>query len=90
MENHLEVIAVNGKYFGTSILLGFMHQEKTFLSVLAKDVTTVHPSLLSSLDDIGRSQVEELLRRLGVKMWTPKEVVNNHIIPVFKSKKWKV
>ncbi|XP_022793492.1 uncharacterized protein LOC111332406 isoform X4 [Stylophora pistillata] len=68
---------------------GFMHQEKTFLSVLAKDVTTVHPSLLSSLDDIGRSQVEELLRRLGVKMWTPKEVVNNHIIPVFKSKKWK-
>ena len=57
--------------------------------MLEKDLPTVHPSLLSALDDIGRSQVE-LLKRLGVKMWTPKEVINNHIIPVFKSKQWKV
>lgn len=67
-----------------------MHQEKTIFSVLEKDLPTVHPSLLSALDDIGRSQVEQLLKRLGVKMWTPKEVINNHIISVFKSKQWKV
>ena len=58
--------------------------------MLEKDLSTVHPSLFSSLDDIGRSQVEQLLRSLGVKVWSPKELVNSHIIPTFKSDKWKV
>ena len=69
---------------------GSKSQEQTTFSVLEKDLSTVHPSLFSSLDDIGRSQVEQLLRSLGVKVWSPKELVNSHIIPTFKSDKWKV
>lgn len=53
-------------------------------------MSTVHPALFSSLDDIGRSQVEQLLRRLGVKSWSARELINSHIIPIFKSGKWKV
>ncbi|XP_068725664.1 uncharacterized protein [Montipora capricornis] len=64
--------------------------EKTCLNILETDLSTVHPSLFSSLDDIGRSQVEQLLKRLGVKTWNAKDLVNSHIIPTFKSGKWKV
>ena len=58
--------------------------------MLEKDLSTVHPALFSSLDDIGRSQVEQLLRLLGVKTWSARELINSHIIPAFKSDKWKV
>ena len=73
-----------------SVIPGSKPQELTTFTVLEKDLSTVHPVLFSSLDDIGRSQVEQLLRRLGVKVWSPKELVNSHIIPTFKSDKWKV
>ena len=69
---------------------GAKSQEQTCFTVLEKDLSTVHPALFSSLDDIGRSQVEQLLRRLGVKSWSARELVNSHIIPIFKSGKWKV
>ena len=72
------------KYFAN--VLG----EKTCHSILETDLSTVHPALFSSLDDIGRSQVEQLLRRLGVKTWSAKDLINSHIIPTFKSDKWKV
>ncbi|XP_078347983.1 uncharacterized protein LOC144633073 isoform X2 [Oculina patagonica] len=68
---------------------GAKSQEQTFSTVLEKDLSTVHPALFSSLDDIGRSQVEQLLRRLGVKSWSARELINSHIIPTFKSHKWK-
>lgn len=50
----------------------------------------MHPALFSSLDDIGRSQVEQLLRRLGVKSLSARDVINGHILPTLKSDKWKV
>ncbi|XP_068715873.1 uncharacterized protein [Montipora foliosa] len=63
--------------------------DKTCHSILETDLSTVHPVLFSSLDDIGRTQVEQLLRRLGVKTWSAKDLINSHIIPTFKSDKWK-
>ena len=50
----------------------------------------MHPALFSSLDDIGRSQVEQLLRRLGVKSLSARDLINSHILPTLKSDKWKV
>ena len=50
----------------------------------------MHPALFSSLDDIGRSQVKQLLRRLGVKRLSARDLINSHILPTFKSDKWKV
>lgn len=61
--------------------------DKTCHSILETDLSTVHPVLFSSLDDIGRTQVEQLLRRLGVKTWSAKDLINSHIIPTFKSDK---
>lgn len=78
----------NQKLFNTQSRL--VLDENTCLSILETDLSTVHPDLFSSLDDIGRSQVEQLLRRLGVKTWNPKDLVNSHIIPTFKSDKWQV
>ena len=71
-------------------LPGAKSQEQTSFTVLERDLSTVHPALFSSLDDIGRSQVEQLLRRLGVKSWSARELINSHIIPTFQSSKWKV
>lgn len=83
--------------FGPSLFIalhcnfsGAKSQEQTCFSVLERDLSTVHPALFSSLDDIGRSQVEQLLRRLGVKSWSTRELINSHIIPAFKFGKWKV
>ena len=71
-------------------VLGAKSLEQTCFTVLEKDLSTVHPNLFTSLDDIGRSQVEQLLRRLGVKSWSAKELINSHIIPTFNSDRWKV
>lgn len=77
-------------YYYYIIFSGVKSQEQTCITVLERDLSTVHPVLFSSLDDIGRSQVEQLLRRLGVKSWSARELINSHIIPTFKSGKWKV
>ena len=77
-------------YCSTDFILGAKSQEQTYFNVLERDLSTVHPALFTSLDNIGRSQVEQLLRRLGVKSWSPRDLINCHIIPTFKSDKWKV
>ncbi|XP_069563541.1 uncharacterized protein [Brachyistius frenatus] len=59
------------------------------LSALYKDVSVVHPSLLSCLEPLESQQVRELLRRLGVHELEPQELLEQHIYPIIRSNKWK-
>ena len=85
------LIAPNIRFnYYNAFVLGAKSNEQTCFSILERDLSTVHPALFSSLDDIGRSQVEQLLRRLGVKSWSARDLINSHILPTLKSDKWKV
>ncbi|KAM9306088.1 uncharacterized protein KZ484_000860, partial [Pholidichthys leucotaenia] len=59
------------------------------LSALYKDVSVVHPSLLSCLDPLETQQVRELLRRLGVHELEPQQLLDEHIYPLIRSSRWK-
>ncbi|XP_041829730.1 protein NO VEIN isoform X2 [Melanotaenia boesemani] len=59
------------------------------LSALYKDVSVVHPSLLSCLEPLESQQVRELLKRLGVHELEPQELLEQHIYPTMKTNKWK-
>lgn len=57
---------------------------------LQRDLSVLHPDLLTHLEKVGHSQLEKLLTRLGVKSWTPSDVIHNHILRTFKSDEWMV
>uniref|UniRef100_A0A3Q3H2C9 Wu:fj29h11 n=1 Tax=Labrus bergylta TaxID=56723 RepID=A0A3Q3H2C9_9LABR len=59
------------------------------LSALYKDVSVVHPSLLSCVDPLQSQQVQELLRRLGVHDLEPQQLLQQHIYPTLQSNRWK-
>nr|XP_019938379.1 PREDICTED: uncharacterized protein LOC109626689 [Paralichthys olivaceus] len=59
------------------------------LSALYKDVSVVHPSLLSCVEPLESQQVRELLRRLGVHELEPQELLEQHIYPTLRNNKWK-
>ncbi|XP_040922726.1 protein NO VEIN isoform X2 [Toxotes jaculatrix] len=59
------------------------------LSALYKDVSVVHPSLLSCVEPLESQQVRELLRRLGVHELEPQELLEQHIYPSLRNNKWK-
>ncbi|XP_078599079.1 uncharacterized protein LOC144874602 isoform X2 [Branchiostoma floridae x Branchiostoma japonicum] len=64
-------------------------QVKGVTSVLARDLNTVHPGLLSLLDDVGNSHARLMLNTLGVKKISPIDVINHHILPILESEEWK-
>ncbi|KAI3365403.1 hypothetical protein L3Q82_010485 [Scortum barcoo] len=64
-------------------------QPQTALSALYKDVSVVHPSLLSCMEPLESQQVRELLKRLGVHELEPQELLEQHIYPSIQSNKWK-
>jgi len=70
-----------------TILLG---AKKSYLSALECDLSVLHTDLLAQLDEVAQSQVHNFLSRLGVKSWSPNDVIHNHILPTFQSQKWKV
>ncbi|KAM6897522.1 uncharacterized protein FYW49_018807 [Xenentodon cancila] len=63
--------------------------QKGPLSALYRDVSVVHPSLLSCLEPLENQQVRELLKRLGVHELEPQELLEQHIYPTIRSNKWK-
>ncbi|XP_062381766.1 uncharacterized protein wu:fj29h11 isoform X2 [Sardina pilchardus] len=63
--------------------------QKGGLEALYRDLCTVAPALLSSLDALGNSQVRELLQRLGVHELEPQQVLRQHIYPALSSHTWK-
>ncbi|KAK2885132.1 uncharacterized protein wu:fj29h11 isoform X1 [Channa argus] len=59
------------------------------LAALYKDVSVVHPSLLSCVEPLESQQVRELLRKLGVHELEPQELLEQHIYPSIQNNKWK-
>ncbi|XP_034049191.1 protein NO VEIN [Thalassophryne amazonica] len=59
------------------------------LSALYKDISVVHPSLLSCVEPLEGHQVRELLKRLGVHELEPRELLEKHIYPSLRNNKWK-
>uniref|UniRef100_A0A9J7XJU2 Wu:fj29h11 n=1 Tax=Cyprinus carpio carpio TaxID=630221 RepID=A0A9J7XJU2_CYPCA len=55
---------------------------------LYQDLNIVEPRLLACLDELGNSQVRELLRRLNVHELEPQQVLQQHIYPLLRSKAW--
>ncbi len=60
------------------------------ISKLEGDLNTLDKNIFVGLDEIERLKVTRLLSDLGIKNISPKLVIDNHIIPAFKSGKWKV
>ncbi|XP_066520431.1 uncharacterized protein wu:fj29h11 isoform X2 [Hoplias malabaricus] len=61
----------------------------TGLGALYTDLSIVEPRLLSCLDELGNSQVRELLRRLQVHKLEPQQLLQQHIYPILESMAWK-
>jgi hypothetical protein len=60
------------------------------MTVLQRDLNTVHPFLVSTTDKEVNSQVQKLLIKMGVCLLSPKEVICHHIVPILQSDEWKV
>ncbi|XP_057214332.1 uncharacterized protein LOC130569018 [Triplophysa rosa] len=73
---------------GVFFPLSDVTQAQTDLKALYQDLSIVEPQLLVCLDELGNSQVRELLRRLNVHELEPQEVLHKHIFPVLRSKSW--
>uniref|UniRef100_A0A673I606 Uncharacterized LOC107720215 n=1 Tax=Sinocyclocheilus rhinocerous TaxID=307959 RepID=A0A673I606_9TELE len=77
-------LSSEGVFFPLSDVL----QAQTDLQALYQDLNIVEPRLLASLDELGNSQVRELLRRLNVHELEPQQVLQQHIYPLLRSKAW--
>uniref|UniRef100_A0A4W3JPJ6 Wu:fj29h11 n=2 Tax=Callorhinchus milii TaxID=7868 RepID=A0A4W3JPJ6_CALMI len=55
---------------------------------LYRDLKTIHPKLLTCLDNLGNSQVRKLLEKMDVHYLKPEKVVFEHILPILKEHKW--
>ncbi|XP_059387671.1 uncharacterized protein LOC132121937 [Carassius carassius] len=73
---------------GVFFPLSDVTQAQTDLQALYKDLNIVEPRLLACLDELGNSQVRELLRRLNVHELEPQQVLQQHIYPLLRSKAW--
>ncbi|XP_077085850.1 uncharacterized protein LOC143737933 [Siphateles boraxobius] len=73
---------------GVFFPLSDVTQAGTDLKALYQDLNIVEPRLLACLDELGNSQVRELLRRLGVHELEPQQVLQQHIYPVLRTKAW--
>ena len=60
------------------------------LGELQTNLCVLHPALLLGLDATALSQIWCLLEQLQVRHITPREVVEHHVIPEFRSGAWKV
>ncbi|XP_078082199.1 uncharacterized protein LOC144502066 [Mustelus asterias] len=56
---------------------------------LYRDLKTVHPSVLTCLDNLGNSQVRKLLEKMDVYYLKPDKVMFEYILPTLKEQKWK-
>ncbi|XP_014346046.2 uncharacterized protein LOC102363940 [Latimeria chalumnae] len=56
---------------------------------LYKDLSIVSPKMLACLDTLSNSQVNELLKKLGVHGLEPEKVLFEHILPILKDETWK-
>uniref|UniRef100_UPI00398E4A41 uncharacterized protein isoform X2 n=1 Tax=Pristiophorus japonicus TaxID=55135 RepID=UPI00398E4A41 len=56
---------------------------------LYRDLKTVHPNMLTCLDNLGNSQVRKLLEKMDVHYLKPDKVMFEHILPILKEQKWK-
>uniref|UniRef100_A0A669E4X7 Wu:fj29h11 n=1 Tax=Oreochromis niloticus TaxID=8128 RepID=A0A669E4X7_ORENI len=79
----------DGRAVALSVEGVFFPMEERPLAALYKDVSVVHPSLLSCLEPLESQQVRELLRRLGVHELEPQELLEQHIYPTIRNNKWK-
>ena len=55
------------------------------VEIVHRESLSLHPLILKSLDDIGRSQVRKLLERLQVKCLTSRDLIKHHIIPALQA-----
>ncbi|XP_072339919.1 uncharacterized protein [Scyliorhinus torazame] len=56
---------------------------------LYRDLKTIHPSVLTCLDNLGNSQVRKLLEKMDVYYLQPDKVMFEYILPTLKEQKWK-
>jgi hypothetical protein len=52
--------------------------------IVHREMASLHPLILESLDDIGKSQVRKLLERLQVKCLTSRDLIKHHIMPALQ------
>uniref|UniRef100_UPI00358DDEA2 uncharacterized protein n=1 Tax=Myxine glutinosa TaxID=7769 RepID=UPI00358DDEA2 len=63
--------------------------KKTKLGELQTNLCVLHPALFLGLDATALSQMWCLLEQLQVRHITPREVIEHHVIPEFRSGAWK-
>lgn len=61
------------------------------LQLIEKDLNILCRSLTENVEDqIEQDQVIRLLKDLGLRSIQPKDLIHDHIIPIFKNGSWKV
>ena len=70
-------------------LLFYIVGDETVL-LIENDLNILSRTMISRLDQVQQQQVISLLKDLGIKPMTPSDLIHNHIIPTFKTGKWKV
>ena len=58
------------------------------MRVLEHDLNTLDRRIFDDLDQVDKLKLERFLSELGVKTFSPREAIQNHIIPTFKSENW--
>ena len=87
---------ISGSCFSKDGCFGGISVSQTHLVIpdllgpLLNDLNCLHHMLMNTDDDEVNGQVHKLMSRLGVKELSPLNIVNHHIIPVFKTEQWKV
>ncbi|GCC17061.1 hypothetical protein chiPu_0017434 [Chiloscyllium punctatum] len=56
---------------------------------LYRDLKTIHPNVLTCLDNLGNSQIRKLLEGMDVYYLKPDKVMFEYILPTLKEQKWK-
>ena len=58
--------------------------------MIEQDICMVSHELTSNLEEMDQVTAKRFLKNLGVKSITPGDLINDYIIPAFKSGAWQV
>ena len=58
-----------------------------YIVQLEEDLNTIDARIYGEMDEIGKLKLDRFLADLGVRNMSPKEVIENHIVPLLKSGK---
>ncbi|CAH1791177.1 unnamed protein product [Owenia fusiformis] len=63
-------------------------EHQALFTVVVSDLMIIDEKIFDDLGPVTRSQLARMLELLGLKDSTPRDIINHHIIPIFKHGAW--